>query len=307
LEHRVNVWILGAGAMGSLWAYLLHRAGVDVSLIEKDAGIVKAVSSSGLRVEGVSGPETVPARIDFRPPKTTPDLVLVMVKSHDTHAAVASIKDGLGPRTTVVSLQTGIGNDEVLAAVLGAERVVAGATGLTATLLAPGQVLHTGWGDTAVAAKDSLAKEKAEAVAAFLTRHGIKTTVADDLPSLLWGRTLLQVAYGALTALTRIRNGRVLEIEPAKTLMRHALEEAVGVLQAAQIPVPYLHPAAQVEQLLSRTADNLSAMVQDLYRGKRSEIEVINGAVVKLAESLGLDAPINRTLTLLVQTIERTT
>jgi len=147
--------IIGAGALGSLLAYLLHRSGAVVSLVEKDPAIVKAIRSGGLRVEGVSGPETVPVpvapAVDV---KAKPDLVLAVVKDHEAAGAAETIKPCLGPRTVVASIQNGIGIEQVLADALGAERVVAGTTNLSATLLAPGHVLHTSWGDTAVAARE---------------------------------------------------------------------------------------------------------------------------------------------------------
>lgn len=304
----MNTLIVGAGALGGLFAFLLHRSGAQVALLENDPAVIKAVSADGLRLEGISGAAQIPVSISDQPPaKSRPDLVLIMVKSRATREAAAAIRPCLHPRSIVASLQAGIGGGDILAAELGADCLVLGATSISASMLAPGQVLHTGWGDTAVATPDPLAKDRAETVAHFLTHHGIKTTVAKNLPSLLWGKTLIQVGIGALTALTRIRNGKLLQLPPAAELMRLAVKEAESIVRAAGIELPYFNPVTQIESIAGHTSDNLSSMLQDLYRGRHSEIEVINGAVVKLAESLGLDAPINRTLTLLVQAAENAT
>jgi len=304
----MNTLIVGAGALGGLFAFLLHRSGAQVALLENNPAVVKAVAADGLRLEGISGATQIPIPISDEPPlKSRPDLVLIMVKSHATREAATAVRPCLHARTIVVSLQAGFGGGDILAEELGADRLVLGATSISASMLAPGQVLHTSWGDTAVASPEPLARDKAETVAGFLSRHGIKTTVAKDLNSLLWGKTLIQVGIGALTALTRIRNGKLLQSPSAAELMRLAVKEAEGIVAAAGIELPYRNPVSQIETLAGHTSDNLSTMLQDLYRGRRTEIEVINGAVVKLAESLGLDAPINRTLTLLVQTAENAT
>jgi len=187
---------------------------------------------------------------------------------------------------------------------LGCERIVAGTTSIGAALLAPGHVLHTSWGDTTLAAKDPNRRDRAEMVASFFSRHGIKTSVADNLDSLLWGRVLIKIGVGAITALTRIRNGKVLEIESAWELSKSAVREAEAIVRQAGIDLPYYNPVSQVEKLLSRTADNLSSMQQDIYKGRRSEVEAINGAVVRLAETLGMQAPVNLALLRLVETLE---
>jgi len=256
-------------------------------------------------VEGISGVETIPVSISLNANGTMPpDMVLSLVKCHDAAAAAQAMGPIAGPRTVVVSLQNGIGNEQVLADVLGAERIVAGVTSIGATLLAPGHVLHTSWGDTALAAKDPAALPSAQMVASFFSRHGIKTTVADNLDSLLWGRVLIKIGIGAITALTRVRNGKVLEIDAAKSLSTDAVREAAVIVKAAGIKLPYHSPVTQVHRLLEHTADNMSTMQQDIYKGRRSEIEAINGAIVRLAETMDRDAPINRTLLRLVQTLE---
>ena len=302
----MNTLIVGAGAMGGLVAYLLHRSGASVMLIDKDPRIVQAVGRGGLRVEGISGTEILPVPIGDRPAtRTPPELIVVLVKCHDTADAARAAAPFADARTLVLSLQNGIGNEEILAETFGAERVAGGATNLGAALLAPGHLLHTAWGDTAIAPFDPLAAERTAAAAAFLSRHGLKTTVADDLRSLRWSRVLVQIGVGAIASLTRVRHGNVLNLAPAKQLMRLAVEETARVLQAANIKLTYNSPVTQVEQYLAHTADHLPTMLQDLFKKRRTEIEALNGAVVKLAESLGLDAPVNRTLMLLVQTLEQ--
>jgi len=121
---------------------------------------------------------------------------------------------------------------------------------------------------------------------------------------MLWGKVVITAGVGAVAALTRVRNGKLLELEPAKLLMNKAVSEAAEIVKAAGIRLPFNSPLAQAEQLISRTSNNLGSMLQDLYQGRRTEVDFINGAVVRLAESLGLDAPVNRTLTLLIQTAE---
>lgn len=297
--------IIGAGAMGSLIGYLLFRAGAQVDLIERDPAIVRAINTEGLRVEGVSGGHTVPLQARSEAPEgAAADMIFVLVKAQDTAAAIETIRPLVAPRTVVVTWQNGVGSDQLLGETLGRERIVAGVTNLGASLLSPGHVLHTSWGDTTLASLEPSAHDRAEMVASFLSRHSLKTTVAADAVSLLWGKVLINVGISAITTLARVRNGRLLDLPAAKELMRAAVKEAQQVLDAAHIELPYRNPITQIEQALARTADSLSTTLQDHYRGRPTEIEYINGAVVKLAEEMSMDAPINRTLTLLVKTAE---
>ena len=297
--------IIGAGAMGSLIGYLLFRAGAQVDLIERDPAIVRAINAEGLRVEGVSGGHIVPLRVRAEAPDgAAADMIFVLVKAQDTAAAIETIRPLVSSRTVAVTWQNGVGSERLLGEALGRERVIAGVTNLGASLLAPGHVLHTSWGGTTLAALEPAAHDRAESAASFLTRHGLKTTVTADAASMLWGKVIVNVGVSAITTLARVRNGRLLDVPAAKELMHAAVKEAQQVLELAQIKLPYRNPLTQIEQSLGRTADSLSATLQDHYRGRPTEIDFINGAVVRLAEELSLDAPINRTLTLLVKTAE---
>lgn len=298
----MQTMIVGAGAMGSLIGYLLHRAGANVSLVDSDPEVLRALTGAGLRVEGLSGAHTaaIPA-FAAPPPQSRPDLILVLVKAFHTEAAAEMIKNSLGQRTVVLSLQHGVGHEEIFAAALGRERVLVGVTSLGASLLAPGHVLHASWGDTTVAPLDPVAQDQAQQVSSFFTRHGLKTGVAEDALGLIWGRVVIHCGIGAVAALTRVRNGRLLEIESARELMHSAIDEAKMVVEAAGIKLPFRDTHKQAVEFVQRTADSISAMLQDIYKGRPSEVEHLNGAIVRLAEKHGLEAPINYTLMQLIK------
>ena len=299
--------VIGAGAMGSLFGGRLSPL-ADVWLITRRADHVAAMQREGLRLVRLDGvEERIPVQATTQPHDVggAVDVAIIFVKSPQTAQAARIAAALLKPDGLALSLQNGLGNFETIAAVLGAGRVVQGVTSHGATLPGPGRVRHAGAGETHLAFSPGLA-DKIGAVKDLLTQAGFETHLADNLETLLWGKLIINVGINALSAILRLRSGLLATVEPAERLMTAAVLEAVQVAQAKGITLPYDDPPERVRQVAIATGTNRSSMLVDVLRAAPTEIDVINGVIVREGERLGLDTPVNQMLVWLVQTIEAT-
>lgn len=291
--------IIGAGAMGCLFASRLKRSGLEVALGEKAHEVVEVINSQGLFVGGVGGQHhlMVPAYSD-RPPHQ-PDLVLLCVKSHDTREAAEALLSWLKSDARILTLQNGVGNMEILQALFGTERVLGGITAEGATVIAPGRIMHAGEGETVIGG----GKAAGEIVSAF-QKAGFKARAVDDIRPFIWGKLIINAGINALAAVTRLKNGRLPELTGTRRIMEEAVREAVTIVKAKNIDLPYPDPVGRVVDVCRATAGNVASMLQDVLNKKQTEIEAINGAIVREGAALGIPAPVNSTLTSLVQAIQ---
>ncbi len=301
----MRITIVGAGAMGSLFGGLLSRV-ANVSLLDPWAEHVAAIRQNGLRIEEPSGEVIATLHATSDPSEIEPtDLAIIFVKSHRTQWASETASRFLRPEGLALTLQNGIGNRDVIAGVLGEHRAWQGTTAHGATLLGPGHVRHAGQGLTHVENKPRI-EEKIQEIATLFRQAGIETDVSGDVESLLWGKLVINVGINALTALLRVRNGVLGEANGPRALMERAVEEAVLVARARGVKLPYDDPQKRVREVAIATGANLSSMLQDVMRGSQTEVDVINGVIVRQARELGMAAPVNELLTALIKAVEET-
>jgi len=296
--------VVGAGAMGCLFAARLRLAGFPVTLVEKVAERRDAITREGIRSEGVTGEYTLTVPISSGKPSFPPDVILIFVKSSETREAAEEVKPWLQSDTSVLTLQNGLGNVEILAEILGQSRVLGGTTAEAATLLSPGRIRHAGHGKTLIATVEGPDTKAREIASAFM-RAGFETEVSQDLNSLLWGKLIVNVGINAITAITRLKNGQLPRFQETLVLIEEAVKEAATVAEAKNVTLPYADPLRRVLEVCSATSDNVSSMLQDVLNKRPTEIDSINGAVVREGKALGIPTPINRTLTSLVRVIQK--
>ena len=300
----MKVAVIGAGAMGSLFGGLLAEAGADVCLVDIWEDHVGAVNKRGLEIEREGKTRFV--RLDAATDPGTVgecDLVIVFVKSTHTVEAALSAKLIAGPEGLVLTLQNGLDNADCIAQEVDPVKVIAGTTSHGATMLGPGIIRHAGVGLTTIGMWQGGNIEKAEKVAALFSGAGIETEVAADVRSIVWGKLLINVGINAITALTGIKNGEILDLEATVDLSRAAVEEAAAVARLQGIHVRG-DIVEHVLEVARATGGNRSSMGQDVDNRRLTEIGAINGVVVREAGRLGLPAPVNRTLTALVETLQ---
>ena len=291
--------------MGCLFAARLRLAGFPVALVEKVVERKEAITRQGIRSEGVTGEHTVPVPVSSGKTSLPPDVMLIFVKSSETREAAEAVKTWLKPDTSVLTLQNGLGNVEILAEIFGQRRVLGGATAEAATLLSHGRIRHAGQGKTLIAPLERL-DTKAQEIASAFIRAGFETEVSQDLNSLLWGKLIVNVGINALAAITRLKNGQLPQFPEALVIIEEAVKEAATVAKARRVTLPYADPLSRVLEVCSATSDNVSSMLQDVLNKRPTEIDAINGAVVREGKALGIPTPINRTLTSLVRVIQQT-
>jgi 2-dehydropantoate 2-reductase len=301
----VRILIVGAGAIGGLFAYFLIRSGQQVIMLESNPERVESIAKSGLQLEGISGEGTVQVEIVGRPARAGKvDLVMLCVKSYDTGDALRDTTPFLKHGATVLTVQNGLGNVEKIAHAVGVENTLGGITAHGATDLSAGKIRHAGKGETIIGALSETNRARVEEIARIFSQAGIETSVTDDVAGTVWSKVIINAAINPLTAILRLRNGELLNYPEAREIMKETVEETVAVAQAKNIHLKWPDPVAQTVRVCQATANNYSSMLQDILNRKRTEIDFINGAIVRESEALGIPAPVNNALTQLVKAIE---
>jgi len=303
----MKITVVGPGALGCLIAaFLKNRTKEDVWLLDEFADRARKISLDGIKVEGSGSPVTVKVNATAKAGDIGPcDLVILCMKSYSTEDACKDIKEIVSEKTCVLTLQNGIGNVQILNDHFGPDRVIAGITNHGSTLMGVAHVRHAGKGDTIIGRADARVLGAVREVAGVLTKAGFETKVSKDIDSVIWSKLIVNVGINALTAITRLNNGALMEHEECRQIMRGAVQEAVKVVKRKRIKLLYDDPIQKVESVCRATSSNVSSMLQDVLSKNRTEIDFINGAVMRQAKALGILTPVNEVLTNLVKTIEK--
>ena len=279
-----------------------------VKLIDSFEKHVRAINSNGLLVEASKGDlKTYRLFATMDPDQVEPgiDLAIIFTKSYQTEAAASIAKPLLGSKGLAVTLQNGLGNAEIIEKIIGRERVLTGVTSHGATLIKPGYIRHAGQGPTYIAG--SIPNEQfINNIIEIFNASGIETFLSKNLDSLIWGKLVINAGINALAAILRVKNG-ILSITPeCEKIMDDAVAEATAVAKALGIKLPYDNPFKQVKKVCLDTAENRASMLQDVLRGARTEIGVINRAIAVKGKELGISTPCNFFLSEIVAALEAT-
>src|SRR2546426_11054049 len=297
-EANLNpIAVMGAGAVGCYYGGMLARAGHDVTLIAR-AHHVEAVRRSGLRMEtkacDANGPMQASAEASgARGAK----LVLFSVKPTDTERAGAALAQSLEGDAVILTLQNGVDTAERLAAVLGRE-VVPAVVYVAVEMAGPGHVRHHGRRE--VLSGPSAASAR---IAAAFGAAGVPVEVSDNVIGALWAKLIVNCAYNALSAITQLPYGRMVQGEGVPAVMGDVVDECLAVARAAGVDVPGDLLKA-VPQIAETMPGQFSSTAQDLARGQPTEIDHLNGFVMRKGEGLGVPTPANRVLLALVKLLE---
>jgi 2-dehydropantoate 2-reductase len=289
--------VMGAGAVGCYYGGMLARAGHDVTLIGR-AQHVEAVRRRGLRVETKAFDASIPMRASEEPSAARgAKLVLFSVKSPDTERAGAALAPHLEPGAVLLSLQNGVDNAERLAATLGRD-VIPAVVYVAVEMAGPGHVRHHGRGELVIG--PSAASPR---IAAAFAAAGVPVEVSHNVIGALWAKLIVNCAYNALSAITQLPYGRLVQGDGVPAVMRDVVDECLAVAHAAGVNVP-----GDMRQVVPQIAQSMlaqfSSTAQDLARGKPTEIDHLNGLVVRKGEALGIPTPANRLLLALVKLLE---
>jgi len=300
----MKIAVVGAGAMGSLFGALLAESANDVWLLDLWAEHMETVESSGLLIEREGRVRSVSIKGTTDPEKIgTAELVIVFVKSIHTASAARTAKKLAGAAGLVLTLQNGMGNAETISETVEKTRIIAGTTAHGATLMGPGRIRHAGIGPTVMGMWAGGKNRYLNRIAGVFEAAGISVKLADDIRPVIWEKLLVNVGINAITALTAINNGQLLNLPATRDLSQAAVEEAMTVAQALGVRVRE-DAVDHVFRIAEATSTNRSSMGQDVDNHKLTEIAAINGAVVRDAAGVGLETPVNKTLTALIETLQ---
>jgi 2-dehydropantoate 2-reductase len=290
--------VLGAGAVGCYFGGMLALHGHDVVFIGRPAH-VDAIRDGGLRIQTRAFDVRVPAGASTRIDAAgSADVVFVCVKSGDTADAARELSGILAPDTLVASLQNGVDNAALLRAHL-AQPIVSAAVYVASEMAGPGHLLHHGRGDLAIEATPL-----SDALACVLRAAGIPTRIADDVRETLWQKFILNCAYNAVSAIVQLPLGEMPHRDALRSTMCAVVAECIAVAAAEGVRIAD-EPACIVERIEATIPPGqYSSTAQDLARGKLSEIDYLNGAVVRRGVAAGINTPVNQTLHLLVKMLE---
>lgn len=302
----MKIAVIGCGAMGSVYAALLGTAGNEVWVIDRNPERVQVIERDGLLLEGPLGLRRAMVRACLTAPAQAMDLIVLAVKAADVAAAAGQALPMLGPDTVVLCLQNGLGSADVAAAILGAERLAAGiASGFGASVKGPGHAHHNAMQAVRMGAYAGLDVAAVRRIADVWKAAGFDAEAVDDIAAMQWEKLICNVAYSAPCALTGLTVGAVMDDADMGPVSRAAAIEAWQVARASGIAIAVDDPIAHVRAFGAGMPAARPSALQDLEAGRKTEIDVINGAVPRYGRRVGVATPVNDTLVALVRVRER--
>ena len=306
----MKIAILGAGALGCAMGGVLTEAGHEVWLINRNSEQVKAMNSHGLVLRTAGIDRTIKVHAVTTAASVAGgvvDLVIVLVKSFHTESAMQAATSLLGPHTNVLSLQNGLGHEDVLAGIVGRHRLLAGKTYVGGTQLAPGHVLAgTVRKLTVLGEPEGGLSERALRIGELFNAAGLDTTVSPNIASTLWDKLLVNAATGALSAITRLPYGLLYQMPELEACGIAAVAEAMAVARASGIGLSIAQPVDAWRMAGAGLPFEFKpSMLQSIEKGSITEIDYINGAVVRQGMKVGVPTPVNQTLVACIKGIER--
>jgi len=301
----MKIAVIGCGAMGSIYAARLAGAGNEVLVVDRYQPGIDQIARHGLRVSGPGYDQTVQLRADTVAPAETMDLIVLPVKAADVSAAAQQALPMLGEGTSVLTIQNGLGSAETVAGIVGEERLAVGiASGFGAARLAPGHVHHNAMRAMRFGAYSELDRSTVESIAQVWADAGFDAAAVPDIAAMQWEKLICNVAYSAPCALTGMTVGQVMDDPDMGPISRAAAKEAWRVAFASDINIDVPDPVEHVRAFGAGMPDAKPSALLDHEARRVSEIDVINGAVPRQGARVGVDAPVNATLTALVKAIE---
>jgi 2-dehydropantoate 2-reductase len=297
----MQIAVMGAGAVGCYYGALLARAGHDVTLIARPAHVHAITQAGGLWLQTDAGQECIAVRASTEASAVRgAQWILFCVKSTDTDSAGRAMAAHLDTGTVVLSLQNGVDNAERLQAILG-QAVLPSVVYVASTMVAPGHVRHLGRGELVLGSGPA-----SGAIASTLRNAGIAVDISANVVGALWAKLVLNCVYNPLSAITRLPYGAIVACPglDVAQVMADVVQECQAVAQACGIVLPD-DVLASTLALAHTMGQQYSSTAQDLARGKRSEIDHLNGFIARQGAALGIATPTNRLLYTLVRLLEQ--
>lgn len=302
-----RLYVVGAGAMGCLFGGLLAEGGLDVTLVDPWREHVDAINGKGLRIVGFGGDRDIPVRAVACPAGLpVADMVFVQCKSYCTEVAIKSAIGAVGAETVVISFQNGLGNEELLASVVGEDQVLGGLTAQGASVEAPGTVRNYSELPTWIGEMSGGVSGRAAGLARILSEHGLPTSASENIRLDIWKKLMANVGVSAPSGIANLRIRHLMRVPHMRETAYAAISEAAEVARAIGIDLDPIEAREVLEKVSGPggTGDNKSSLCIDLLHGRQTEIDFINGAIVQLGMRHGIPTPVNATLVSAVKALE---
>ena len=301
----MRIAVVGAGSMGCAFGGRLTEAGNEVWLVDSWKEHADKMAREGLRMEGIGGDRIVAVRASNDPTQVGPvDLVMIFTKSADTKTATAQSLPMIGENTLYLTVQNGLGNREIITSIVGGNRVLSGVTFEGANLLGAGHVRHSSTGRTMIGEIDGTVSPRVEKIVALFRSAGFDMQISTNVLGEVWGKLLVNCVTSAIAVLTRETIGGLIDYPSGREWMRLVGEEVASVAHALGIRLPYDNVMERLTKNSQGAGPALPSMRQDVEKGRWTEIDFINGAVVREAKRVGVPTPYNLGLTLMIRMID---
>lgn len=295
---------MGAGAIGCLFGAKLFLAGNDVTLVHRDGSIARTIQKHGISLRE-PGSKAKVVRVPIRKgPLRIGDaeVLIVAVKAYDTRSVALSYRGKINDDTAILSLQNGLGNVETLQSHF-KNPLLAGSTTEGSLSLAPGRIVHTGKGSTLIGNVNRAHTGIARRVKRSFDGAGFRTGVISNIRGALWTKAIVNAAINPITALTRMSNGGLARSRSLVQLGLEAMREGIAVSQSEGVKLEG-NPMTLWRRILVSTSANKSSMLQDVEKGRMTELRQLNGAIVAYAKKGRVSAPVSAILTKLMLGLE---
>lgn len=301
----MRIYMIGAGAMGGVYGGLLKRAGCDVSLIDPREDHIGKIVQGGITVEGVRGTHVIAIPAHTDPSGLPPgDLAIIFTDANSTRDAAKAANQLLKRDGFALTLQNGIGNVEALVAELGEERVIAGVSMNSAANPQPGRSAYTNAGMTSLGELDGRETQRVKAVVEMFNRAGIPAEIVPDPMNWIWGKFVHNCAVNALAAVTGLRGGEIYRTPEVSALQDRIIDEILAVVERKHLTLPEKDQRRKIKAHC-RIRYNQPSMMQHIEQGRRTEIDALNGALVREARALGIAVPYNEAVVAIVKGLEK--
>lgn len=303
----MRILIIGPGAIGCLLIGKFCRFSDNIYLLDKNKKRASKLKKEGIIVENLRGERenfkvNIFSQIDKIPEV---DLIIIATKSYDTEVAAENIKKIINQNTAILTLQNGLNNVKTIYRVLGREvKIFAGITSCGALSISWGKIKHTGDGETIIASVKKKDISFAKKIVDFFNQCQIKTKIGKDAQSIIWSKLLINVGINAPASILQIRNGMLPKIPHGRYIMEEAILEAEKIVRKKGIKLIYPSAQDKAKEVCRRTSANINSMLQDILCGKKTEIDYLQGAIIKEGKKCRIKTPVNEVLYYLIKTME---
>jgi 2-dehydropantoate 2-reductase len=297
----------GAGAMGSIFGGRLFQSGQDVLLFDVAEKTVNKINEDGLRILDKNGDtQTIHTKASTNPlDAQNSDLIIIFTKCFHTEAAIRSLKPYIHKHTRILSLQNGWGNAQTISSITGKDNLLIGVNYVSGTVLEPGYVKQVGNPTAFIGRWGHPPDQFTEDVSSIITNAGVQTKATENIITEIWKKLCLNVATLPAAALLRFQAHLLVAHEPTLCLMETLVHETIAVAKAQHIQLDYQERIDAITSLLKNAVGAKGSMLQDVEAGRRTEIDVINGAIVQAGKQLHIDTPANQTMVWLIKALEQ--